>query len=178
MQARTPRATNATPSRPAQRPRLDRRSADSPSSVATVSAAIGRTELLVQCTQRAPEVIQSGRDDLPDDLVVDHRVAVDEDVAKVDDSNEVWNPLRRYRILSRQSVQRLADDLELPLDRRPQKYIGLVVVPGLAVEKRLDVSDGLLRVPTKARESRGIEILTGLGDAASHERVRHRPWHD
>lgn len=50
---------------------------------------------------------------IPDDLVLDNVVAVNQDIAKSDDLSPVANPRRNGRVRLGKAVQRFADDLKL-----------------------------------------------------------------
>ena len=72
----------------------------------------------------APQVGKAGADHVPHEQVVDACVAVDQDVAERDDAPVLADPAGGLRIQLRQLAKRLADDLELALDRGPHHRVG------------------------------------------------------
>jgi hypothetical protein len=75
----------------------------------------------------ATEHRQVRLNELPIELIVDLGIRVDQDIPKVDDATIVTDPVGKCMVLSRELVQRLTDDGELPLDGRAQHRVSNVL---------------------------------------------------
>src|SRR5699024_7979716 len=91
--------------------------------------------------------LQASGGRVPDDLVVDCGVPVDEDVPECDDLRKVGNGSGEVGVHSAQAVQRLAEDLELPLDGRFQLDVLAVGVECPVTEELPDPLRGPMSVP-------------------------------
>ena len=69
------------------------------------------------------EAWEQGLSDQPDPAVIDHRVAVDQDIAKPDYLLQVRNTPRKIGREFRELVQGFADDFELAFNRRTDKFV-------------------------------------------------------
>jgi hypothetical protein len=67
-------------------------------------------------------------DSAPHKRVIDEVIAVDQHIAKGDDLLVVANPRGSRRVMLRQTLDRLANDLEIALHRVTQQAIAPVIV--------------------------------------------------
>src|SRR5699024_12797833 len=91
--------------------------------VSAVSFSMAVSSLSEPVFQYFDQSLQASGGRVPDDLVVDCGVPVDEDVPECDDLRKVGNGSGEVGVHSAQAVQRLAEDLELPLDGRFQQDV-------------------------------------------------------
>ena len=80
-------------------------------------------------------------------FVVDHGIAMDEHVTECHDARQVRYLRCGGRIEAAQPVQGFADDLELPLDRRSEHRVALVVLPRALRDELCDQPSRSPRVP-------------------------------
>jgi hypothetical protein len=66
---------------------------------------------------------EMGCDDVPHEAGVHLCIAVNEDVAECSDPGVLRDARGGFRVAARELGKRLADDLELPLDRRPSQRV-------------------------------------------------------
>ena len=90
-------------------------------------------------------------DRAPHERVVDEVVAVDQDVAEGDDLALVGDARRGFGIVLREALDRLADNLEIPLDGLPQQAVGAVVSQTLTLRHLADESRGVADVLKQLR---------------------------
>jgi hypothetical protein len=103
----------------------------------------------------------------PDGLVVHLAIAVDQRIPHADRPLKIRNKRRNLRSLARQTIERLTDNLELPLDRRAHHCVGEVIRETAVPHEIGDPLSGLLDIPQP-----GTRIMLHREGAAN---ARSRP---
>ena len=83
---------------------------------------------------------------IPYQAIVQFRIAMYQNIAETDDIMEVTHARLCSGIELAQLVQRLADDLELPLHRRAKHQVGYIVVVGSFLTEPTNPPCGLQHV--------------------------------
>jgi hypothetical protein len=105
------------------------------------------SEHLIECYQEPRQAVANG---VPDDLVIDRRVSVDQNLVKRDDLWQIRQLRGDGRVDPTQSDKRFANDFELAFDCGSKHVVVQVIVVAPA---RGEASDALCcapRVPQKA----------------------------
>ena len=92
-------------------------------------------------------------DRAPYERVVDEVVAVDQYVAEGDDLAVVVDARRGFGVVLCEALDRLADYLEIALDRLPQHAVSVVVKQALAIRHVADEGGGVADVLKQLRLS-------------------------
>ena len=100
-----------------------------------------------QCVELCPQRRQVGFDDAPNDPVVQRCISMDDDVSEPDDAIDVADSRSCLSIDATQSIQRLANDLELSLHSGAKKLITFIVWKRLPCGEPSDALGGFLRIP-------------------------------
>ena len=122
-----------------------------------------RSALAGQSFKLHSEALELARNDVPDEAVVDRGVSVRQHIAHPDNAPDLLDRTRGFWIGSREPMQRLADDLELALDRRAQHSIGLLRLKSLPGDKLSNSGDRLGSVPNQLP---CLRLHTGFASSA------------
>lgn len=101
--------------------------------------------LLIPC-QEIPHFARKNRevplDDTPDNLIGYARIPVNQSIPERNDQRCIGDPLTEAWLPPEELVQCFADDLELPLDSRPQHGIGTILLKGSSGGELRDIVGG------------------------------------
>ena len=101
-------------------------------------------------------------DDLPDDFTVDDVVPVNQDIAERDDPRAIAYSCCALGIHLQEAVDRLPDDLEVPLHCLLEKPVTAEVIECLACDARQHKGAGIADV---LQQFRGIMLHRGVSDS-------------